>query len=151
MRANSTWLSLFAVITILAILAPLPAMGKSRCQINVSTILAAKDDTTIDPKLKPRIAELQSMFSYTSYRLLGSESLLLDEGQSGIVSLPGGHQLKITPHKIRGSRADIALQMMKQEHSVFQTQIQLLNRGRLFVGGPKYLNGNLIFEISSSY
>jgi hypothetical protein len=91
------------------------------------------------------------MFNYTSYRLLSSESLNLKIGQSGMVSLPGDRRLKITPRKIHGSRADIALQMMKQKRTVFETQVQLLNRGSLFVGGPTYQNGNLIFKISSAY
>jgi hypothetical protein len=130
---------------------PITMLAKESCRISVSTILAARDDTTIDPKLKTHIGELQSMFNYTSYRLLGGENLTLDPGQSGTVSLPGEHQLNITLQHIRGDRANIALRMTKQNQSVFQTNIQLLNRGNLFVGGPKYLNGNLIFRISSAF
>ena len=130
---------------------PDPLMAKNTCRISVDTILAARNDTVVDPQLKRHIGELQSMFNYTSYRLLSSESLNLSLGQSGMVSLPGDRRLKITPHKIRGSRADIALQMIKQKRTVFETQVQLLNRGSLFVGGPKYQGGNLIFKISSAY
>jgi hypothetical protein len=125
--------------------------AQESCRISVDTILAARNDAVVDPKLKRHIGELQSMFNYTSYRLLSSESLNLSVGQSGMVSLPGGRRLKITPQKIHGNRADIALQMMKQTRTVFETQIQLLNRGSLFVGGPTYQNGNLIFKISSAY
>jgi hypothetical protein len=130
---------------------PETLLAAERCRISVDTILAARNDTVVDPQLKQHIGELQSMFNYTSYRLLGSERLNLSAGQSGMVSLPGNRRLKITPNSISGSRADIELQMMKQKRTVFQTQIQLLNRGSLFVGGPKYKNGNLIFKISSSY
>jgi hypothetical protein len=105
----------------------------------------------VDPKLKKHIGELQSMFNYTSYRLLGSERLNLTTGQSGMASLPGDRRLKITPNSISGNRADIALQMIKRKRTVFQTNIQLLNRGSLFVGGPTYRSGNLIFKISGSY
>ena len=121
------------------------------CRISVDTILAAHNDAAIDPQLKRHIGELQSMFNYTSYRLIGSKRLSLRMGQSGIVGLPGGRRLKITPHQIRGNRADIALQMIKKKKTVFQTQIELLNHGSLFVGGPKYRKGNLIFKISSEY
>jgi len=130
---------------------PASALAKDSCRISVATILASRDDRTIDPKLKKHIGELQSMFNYTSYRLLDGEHLTLDAGQSGTLSLPGDHQLNITLQNIRDDRADIALRMTKQSQSVFQTNIQLLNRGNLFVGGPKYLNGNLIFKISSAF
>ena len=115
----------------------------------MDTILAARNDTFVDPQLKRHIGELQSMFNYTAYRLLSSESLNLGVGQSGMVSLPGDRRLKISLQKIHGNRADIALLMTKQKRTVFETQVQLLNRGSLFVGGPAYRNGNLIFKISS--
>ena len=140
-----------ALLTTCLIIVPSPSSAKDRCRISVETILASREGSGVDPQLQRHVGELQAMFSYTSYRLLSSESLDLEEGESGRVSLPGNRQLTITPHKIRGSRADIALQMMKQRRTVFQTQIQLLNRGNLFVGGPKYRNGNLIFKISGSY
>ena len=151
MRFSSSWLLMLAV----AVLAILSTSGfllaQESCRISVDTILAARNDAAIDPQLKRHIGELQSMFNYTSYRLLGSKGLNLSMGQSGIVGLPGGRRLKITPHKIRGNRADIALQMIKQKKTVFETQIELLNHGSLFVGGPKYRQGNLIFRISSEY
>ena len=144
-------LLMFAVLVLSWHGSPESLLAKESCRISVDTILAARNGSVVDPQLKRHIGELQSMFNYTSYRLLSSESLNLSAGQSGMVSLPGDRRLKITPHKIRGSRADIALQMMKLERTVFQTQIQLLNHGSLFVGGPKYQNGNLIFKISSEY
>lgn len=151
MRYKPYCLLVFAMLVIVWQSTPVSALAEDTCHITVTTILAAHDDTAIDSRLKPQIGELQSMFNYTSYRLIGSESLTLNVGQSGKVSLPGEHQLDITPRNTHGNRADIALQMVKRKQTVFETQIQLLNRGSLFVGGPKYLNGNLIFKISCSY
>ncbi|MBC2712769.1 MAG: hypothetical protein HGJ94_17800 [Desulfosarcina sp.] len=151
MRFRFPCLLMFAILMLSWYGAPDSLLAKESCRISVDTILAARNDSGIDPQLKRHIGELQSMFNYTSYRLLSSESLNLRVGQSGMVSLPGDRRLKITLHQIHSRRADISLQMMKQKRTVFQTQIQLLNRGSLFVGGPKYQNGNLIFKISSAY
>ena len=151
MRFKQPCFLLVTLLTILLIEVPLPAAAKDSCRISVETILASRDGSGVDPQLRQHIGELQSMFNYTAYRLLSSEVLNLREGQSGTVALPGSRQLTITPNKIQGSRADIAMQMMKKRRPVFQTQIQLLNNGSLFVGGPKYQNGNLIFKISGSY
>lgn len=144
------WL-VFAVTLIVWHGPALPALAMDSCRISVVTMLAARDDTTIDPKLKSQVAELQSMLNYTSYRLLSGEHLTLEADQSGSVSLPGEHELNITLQQIRGDRASLDLQISKQDQPIFQTTIQLLNRGSLFVGGPKYLNGNLIFKISSAF
>ncbi len=151
MRFKWRVLLVILVLTSCWMLAATEVVAKDRCRIRVDTILASRNGSGVDAQLKRHIGELQSMFSYTSYRLLGSESLNLRAGQSGTVSLPGSRRLKITPQKIRGSRADIALTMMKKKRTVFQTQIQLINHGSLFVGGPAYKDGNLIFKISGSY
>ncbi|WP_155308613.1 hypothetical protein [Desulfosarcina ovata] len=150
-RHASLILLCLALALLVTCATPGTALAKAHCRISVDTILAARGDNVIDPKLRKHVNELQSMFNYTSYRLIGSQTLDLAVGQTGTVALPGDRRLKITPKKIREKRAEIAMQMIKQNRAVFQTQIQLLNRGSLFVGGPQYLNGNLIFKISSSY
>jgi len=151
MRSNWLLLQLIAFVAIIVGTSPAPVWANDQCRVSVETILASRQGSGVDPQLRRHVDELQSMFNYTSYRLLGRESLNLRKGESGTVSLPGDRRLKITPHRIRGDRAEIALQMMKKNRSVFQTQIQLLNHGSLFVGGPKYKNGNLIFKISGDY
>jgi hypothetical protein len=151
MRFRTNCLAVFVMLMLGWHAIPATLLAEQSCQISVATILAARDDDVIDAKLKPHISELQSMFNYTSYRLLGSESLRLNQGQSGMVTLPGSRHLQITPHAIHDNRADIDLKMIKNSQTVFETRIQLLNRGSLFVGGSNYLNGNLIFKISASY
>jgi hypothetical protein len=151
MQFRFRFLLVFAALMFSSYGTPGSLLAQKSCRISVDTILAARNDTVVDPQLKRHIGELQSMFNYTSYRLLSSESRNLAVGQSGKVSLPGDRRLKISPQRIHGSRADIALQMTKHKRTVFETQIQLLNRGSLFVGGPTYQNGNLIFKISSTH
>ena len=147
-RASAPVLSF---LLLLMLLAAVPSEAADPITVDVGSVYASNEGTSIDPALKTIREKLHSMFNYTSYRLLSSQSLNLQVGQSGMVSLPGNHRLKITPHQIHDSRADIALKMMKKRRTVFQTQVQLLNRGNLFVGGPEFLNGNLIFKISSAY
>jgi len=151
MRLRLPGLLFLLMLTGLWVLFPTTVLANERCRISVDTILASRQGGGVDARLKQDVSELQNMFNYTSYQLLSSKTLNLNKGESGTVSLPGNRRLKITPHNIRGNRADIALQMMKKTRTVFQSQIQLLNRGSLFVGGPKYENGNLIFKISGSY
>ncbi|WP_419655424.1 hypothetical protein [Desulfosarcina variabilis] len=127
------------------------ALAADSCRITVVSVLAARDDTTIDPKLEPEIVDLRSIFNYTSYRQLGGESLTLETDQSGSVSLPGEHELNITLKDIHGDRARMDMRISKKNQIILQTTLQLLNRGSLFIGGPEYLNGNLIFKISSAF
>jgi len=151
MRLRLPGLLFLLMLTGLWVSSPTTVLAKERCRISVDTILASRQGSGVDARLNQDVSELQNMFNYTSYQLLSRKALNLKKGESGTVSLPGNRRLKITPRNIRGNRADIALQMMKKKRTVFQSQIQLLNGGSLFVGGPKYENGNLIFKISGSY
>ena len=145
------WLASTAILIVVWYGGLASALAADSCRITVVSILAARDDTTIDPELEPEIIDLQSMFNYTSYRQLGGESLTLETDQSGSVSLPGEHELNITLKEIHGDRASMNMRISKKNQTLFQTTLQLLNRGSLFVGGPYYLNGNLIFKISSAF
>jgi len=75
----------------------------------------------------------------------------LTMGQTGQASLPGGRLLKITPVGITGNRVTLKLEIHKKRRQIFHTQIQLLNHGRITVGGPRYRGGYLLFNISSSF
>lgn len=145
------WLASTAILIVVWYGGPASVLAADSCRITVVSILAARDDTTIDPKLEPEIVDLQSMFNYTSYRQLGGESLTLETDQSGSVLLPGEHELNITLKEIHGDRASMDMRISKKNQTLFQTTLQLLNRGSLYVGGPYYLNGNLIFKISSAF
>jgi len=125
--------------------------AQESCRIRVEAILAARQDAFVDPQLIHHIEALQSLFNFTSYRLLSSDHVDLSLGRSQTLTLPGNRRLKITLQNIRGKRADLALEMMKERLMVFNTRIQLLNKGSLFIGGPEYNAGNLIIRISGAY
>jgi hypothetical protein len=72
-------------------------------------------------------------------------------GETDMVSLPGKRVLKITPTKVTGNRVELQLVISRKKKQVFQTMIQLLNHGSIIVGGPKYKDGFLLFDISTSF
>ena len=120
-------------------------------QTKVRTILASQGKRSIDPQLRGLVQELQSIFRYSSYKLLSQDSLNLQLNKSGRVSLPGGRVLKITPKGISGNRATLNLEILKNNRQVFNTVIKLRNGSSITVGGPKHKNGYLLFNISISF
>lgn len=119
--------------------------------IAVKTVLASQEERFHDPRLADLIRELQSVFRYTSYRLLSHDRMSLRAGQTGTVSLPGERVLKITPQGVKGNRSELQLVILKKEQSIFRTTIRLRNRGSITVGGPRHKKGYLLFNISNSF
>ena len=120
-------------------------------KIVVRTVLASQDSTSVDPRISALTRKLQSVFRYSSYRLISEENMHLRIGETGTVSLPGDRRLKITPLRVTGNRAELQLLIFKKESQIIKTRIQVLNHGSITVGGPVHKGGFLLFDISNSF
>ena len=123
--------------------------------INIKTLLASQNAGPTSPQIKSLTKEYRSVLRYSSYKLLSQNQLNLNLNESGRVSLPGNRTLKITPKGISGNRASLELVIFKKNRKknrkIFQTVVQLRNRSSITVGGPKYRDGNLLFNIFNSF
>ena len=137
---------LFFILT-----APPPCWAGPSIHIKVKTILASQETGGVDPNLRNLTKDLQSVFRYSSYKLIGQNSLNLNLDESGTVSLPGNRKMTITPEGISGGRATLKLEIYNRNRKNFQTVIRLRNRSSLTVGGPKFRGGYLLFNIYSSF
>ena len=127
-----------------------PAFGKNQIFTNVKIIHASIGANYLDPGLKVIISELESVFKYTSYRLLQEQKLNLKLNEKGRVNLPEKRIMFITPLNTDGNRIKYQINILKNKRSVFQTRILLKNNRSITIGGPKFNNGYLLFNISGS-
>jgi hypothetical protein len=144
----------FVFLLVIAVLLPMiPAMSgaTSTVTIDVMTVLASNESDHIDPALAELARELQSVFRYSSYDLIGRNTMRIAMGKSQSASLPGGRQLTINPTRIRGNHLEMKLSIFKGKKSVFQTVIELRNNSSITVGGPRYKKGYLLFNLSTSF
>ena len=128
-----------------------PVQAGTKVNIIVKTILASQGSGYVDPRLSGLVKELESVFRYSSYRLLGQTSMSLGVKETGMTPFPGDRVLKITPIRITGNRVSLRLSIYKEGRQVFETVIALLNRGSITVGGPKHKEGYLLMNIFSSF
>ena len=128
-----------------------PSWAESKINIGLTTILASNQKKAVDPRLKNVVGELQSVFKYSSYELIGTNQMQLALKQTGSAPLPGERVLMVTPHRITGDRVEMRLVIIRKKKKLFQTVVSLLNGGSIFVGGPKHQGGYLLFRISGSY
>jgi len=128
-----------------------PAQSGTKFNIIVKTILATHGPRDVDARLSDLVQELESVFRYSSYRLLGQTSMSLGINETGMSPFPGDRVLEITPIRITGNRVRLRLEVYKEKRQVFETIIELLNRGSITVGGPKHREGYLLLNIFSSF
>ncbi|MBT3177094.1 MAG: hypothetical protein HOG03_08805 [Desulfobacula sp.] len=129
---------------------PQHAFAKNRILTNVKVIHASTGPQHVDPSLNKIISGLQSVFKYTSYRLIKDQQLNLGFKESGQVSLPGKRTLVVIPANMEGKRIRYQISIQKNRQSIFQTQVLLKNNSSITIGGPQFNNGVLLLNISGS-
>ncbi len=127
-----------------------PAIANDQVLTHIKVIHASTSSNHIDTNLKNISSELQSVFKYTSYRLLNEKSMSLGINKKGQVALPGKRTLTLIPLNIdkKGTRYQINIQ--KNKKNIFQTNAKIRNNRSLTIGGPQFKKGVLIFNISGS-
>lgn len=127
-----------------------PALAKNTVATHVKVIHASTGSNHIDPGLEEIVAQLRSVFTYTSYRLLSEKKLTLNFKQEGRVTLPGNRILVLTPVDLNKKKINYQIVILKNEKPIFKTQVLLQNNKSITIGGPKFEKGVLIFNISGS-
>ncbi len=127
-----------------------PAFGKGQVMTRVKVIHASTGQNYLDPDLQGIISELKTVFKYTSYKLVKEKRLNQNFNRKDRVNLPGKRTLVILPLDTNGNRIRYQINILKNKNSVFQTRILLRNNSSITIGGPKFNNGYLLFNIAGS-
>lgn len=117
--------------------------------IDVGVVVASHEGPTMDPALSSIRNQLQSMFNYSSYRMVDRLNRTLSVGETGDFGLPGGRSMRVTPVPSKGNKVRLAVQVMEAERNLLTTTLGLSRGGMVIVGGPSYQKGVLILIISA--
>jgi len=125
------------------------ASPDSPVAVDVGVVLASNEGTTMDPALSSIRNQLQSMFTYSSYRMVDRLSRTLNVGETGDFGLPGNRSMRVTPAPSEGTKVRLAVQIMEEDRNILTTTLGLKRGGMVLVGGPAYQKGVLILIISA--
>ena len=117
--------------------------------VDIGVVAASNEGTSIDPSLASLRAKLQSMFNYSSYRMLDRMKRTLAVGEAGDFALPGGRNLRVTPAPAPERKVRLAVQITEGGRSVLATTLGLSRGGMVLVGGLPNPSGVMILIISA--
>ena len=126
------------------------AIAGNAVRTDIRIIHASQGQNHIDSELSDLAEEWSSFAKYTSYRLIKAKSMRLNKNQKGVVAIPGDRSLVVIPTGITGEKIKYQINIFKSGDQVFSTQILLKNRRSITIGGPKFKNGYLLFNISGT-
>ena len=133
----------------LMLLAAVPSEAADAVSVDVGSVYASNEGTSIDPALGTIREKLHSMFNYTSYRMLDRKRRSLSVGEAGEFELPGRRTMRATPLPSRGDKVRLSIQLSDGPRKLLSTTLGLRRGGMVLVGGPSHQAGVLILIISA--
>jgi hypothetical protein len=117
--------------------------------VDIGVVAASNEGTSIDPALSALRTKLQSMFTYSSYKMLDRMKRTLAVGETGDFALPGGRSMRITPVPAPDKKVRLAVQITEGGRSLLTTTLGLSRGGMVLVGGLPNPSGVMILMISA--
>lgn len=117
--------------------------------VDVGSVYASNEGTSIDPALGTIRVKLHSMFNYTSYRMLDRKRRSLSVGEAGEFELPDRRAMRATLLPSRGDKVRLLVQISDGPRKLLTTTLGLRRGGMVLVGGPSHKAGVLILIISA--
>lgn len=117
--------------------------------LSVDEVLAADTGEGIDARLLPMGGRLESLFRYTTYRLISHQIGRAECGRSAAFTLPGGWIVQVEPNSVRDNMIAMELMLFNGARPMMTTDIRMRNHGMLIIGGPHYRQGMLIIPIGA--
>ena len=136
-------------LLLLLLLAAVPSEAADTVTVEVGSVYASNEGTSIDPALGTIRGKLRSMFNYTSYRMLDRKRRSLSLGEAGEFELPGRRTMRATPLPARGDKVRLSVQISEGSRNLLTTTLGLRRGGMVLVGGPSHRAGVLILIISA--
>lgn len=125
------------------------AQENSGVEVRIGAVFASNTEQSFDQRLATLRQQFDTLFPYTSYRLIKEERRMVAWGRQAGFDLPGGRYLLVIPREYKDGRVSMKLMMVEGSRPLFDTVIGLRNQGTFLVGGPRHQDGVLIIAIGA--
>ena len=121
-------------------------------EVRIGAVVAsntAHAEPVFDQRLASLRRQFDSLFPYTSYRLIKEERKTVAWGRQAGFDLPGGRYLLVIPREYRDGRVSMKLILVEGSRPLIDTVLGLRDQGTFLVGGPRHQDGVLIIAIGA--
>jgi hypothetical protein len=117
--------------------------------IQISAMLASKDQTDFDPRLAALKQELRGL-PFKGYTLLGVQSCRLEVGDQCEMDIPGGGYLHVSATECTTRHLKIRLLLNQQNRPILNADIKLNRNAGILLKSARTDMGTIILSIKSS-
>jgi len=117
--------------------------------VDIGSVYASNQGSSVDPALGNIREKLRSMFNYSSYKMLDRKRRALTVGETEDFELPGRRSMSVTPLPAKANKVRLSVQVREGGRNLLTTTLGLSRGGMVLVGGPAHEAGVLILIISA--
>jgi hypothetical protein len=118
-------------------------------EVRIGAVVASHSGDGFDHRLASLRRSFDSLFQYSSYRLIREERRRVQWRREAEFRLPGGRYLLVMPRGYKEGRVALHMMLVEGSRPLVNTSLSLRNHGTFLVGGPNYKDGVLIIAIGA--
>lgn len=118
-------------------------------EIRIGAVLASNSGKEFDQRLASLHRQFDTLFPYSSYRLVKEERQQVPWGAKVGFDIPGGRYVLVVPKEFKNDRVLMKVMVIEGSRPIVDTALSLRNHATFLVGGPRQHEGVLILWIGA--
>jgi hypothetical protein len=118
-------------------------------EVRIGAVLASNSSQEFDARLASLHRQFDTLFPYSSYRLVKEERQRVPWGAKVGFDIPGGRYVMVIPREFKNDRVSMKVMVIEGSRPIVNTAVSLRNHATFLVGGPRQHEGVLILSIGA--
>ena len=128
-----------------------PPLIYAQVQTRLRIFEASNVGTGIDSSLRDMGDQFKSLLSFSSYRLLKEETVVLRPAQPALIPLHAGRSMELLLTGQNRNVAEVRVKIKREQTDVLDTKVRLSPGRTVSIGGPKHGQGVIIITLSAQF
>ena len=121
----------------------------SAVEVRIGAVLASNSGKELDQRLASMQRQFNTLFAYSSYRLVKEQRQQVAWGEKVGFDIPGGRYVVVIPKEFKDNRVLMKVMVIEGSRPIVDTVLSLRDHGSFLLGGPREDNGVIILSISA--
>jgi hypothetical protein len=123
--------------------------ARNAVEVRIGAVLASNSGKEFDPRLVALHQQFNTLFPYSSYRLVKEARQRVPWGGKVGFDIPGGRYVLVVPKEFKNDRVSMKVMLIEGARPIVDTALSLRNHATFLVGGPRQAEGVLILSIGA--
>jgi hypothetical protein len=126
-----------------------PPVVVNAVEVRIGAVLASNSGKDFDARLASLHRQFNTLFPYSSYRLVKEMRQQVPWGGKVGFDIPGGRYVLVIPKEYKNERVSMKVMLIEGSRPIVDTVLSLRNHATFLVGGPRQYEGVLILSIGA--